>query len=85
MALGGFRDPNSEKVMVDLELAKHHIDTLKVLEEKTAGNLDEEEKKLMEQASYQVQMLFLQVVQHVSGQQPGQQPDPVPDAGPTGA
>jgi hypothetical protein len=80
MALGGFRDPNSEKVMVDLELAKHHIDTLKVLEEKTAGNLDEEEKKLMEQASYQVQMLFLQVVQHVSGQETGQ----APNAGPTG-
>jgi hypothetical protein len=85
MALGGFKDPGTEKVMVDLELAKHHIDTLKVLEEKTAGNLDEEEKKLMEQASYQVQMLFLQVVQHISGQQPGQQPGQAPDAGPTGA
>ena len=74
MALGGFRDPNSDKVMVDLELAKHHIDTLKVLEEKTKGNLDEEETKLLEEASYQVQMLFVQVVQHVSGQQQGQTP-----------
>jgi hypothetical protein len=76
MALGAFADPKDEKVMVDLELAKHHIDTLKVLEEKTKGNLDEEETKLMEQASYQVQMLFVQVIQHLSGQQPGQEPQP---------
>jgi len=74
MALGGFKDPNSDKVMVDLDLAKHHIDTLKVLEEKTKGNLDEEEKKLLDEASYQVQMLFVQVVQHISGQQQGQPP-----------
>lgn len=82
MALGGFRDPNSEQVMVDLDLAKHHIDTLKVLEAKTEGNLDEEEKKLLEEASYQVQMLFVQVVQHISGQQQGQQPGQPPTAGP---
>ena len=81
MALGGFRDPDSEKVMVDLDLAKHHIDTLKVLDEKTKGNLNEEEKKLMEEASYQVQMLFVQVVQHISGQQQGQPPA----VGPAGA
>lgn len=74
MALGGFRDPDSDKVMVDLDLAKHHIDTLKVLEEKTKGNIDEEEKKLLDEASYQVQMLFVQVVQHISGQQQGQPP-----------
>jgi len=79
MALGGFKDPNSDKVMVDLDLAKYHIDTLKVLEEKTKGNLDEEEKKLLEEASYQVQMLFVQVVQHISGQQQGQPPAAGPD------
>jgi hypothetical protein len=82
MALGGFRDPKDEKVMVDLDLAKHHIDTLKVLEEKTKGNLAEDEKKLMEEASYQVQMLFVQVLQHISGQQPGQNPNQPPAAGP---
>ena len=85
MALGGFKDPNSDKVMVDLDLAKHHIDTLKVLEEKTKGNLDEEEKKLLDDASYQVQMLFVQVVQHISGQQQGQQPGQPPAPGPAGA
>ncbi|MDP6542588.1 MAG: DUF1844 domain-containing protein [Phycisphaerae bacterium] len=83
MALGGFKDPNSDKVMVDLELAKHHIDTLKVLEEKTKGNIDDEEKKLLEEASYQIQMMFVQMVQHISGQQQGQQaPGQPPAAGP---
>jgi len=74
MALGGFKDPNSDKVMVDLDLARHHIDTLKVLEEKTKGNIDETEKKLLEEASYQVQMLYVQVIQHISAQQQGQTP-----------
>ncbi|MCP4379644.1 MAG: DUF1844 domain-containing protein [bacterium] len=78
MALGGFKDPGSEKVMVDPELAKHHIDTLKVIGEKTKGNLNEEEAKLLEDASYQVQMLFVQVIQHISGQQPGQAPEQAP-------
>jgi hypothetical protein len=74
MALGEFSDPNSEKVMIDLDAAKYNIDMLKVLEEKTKGNIDEEEKKLLEDASYKVQMRFVQVVQHISGQQQGQPP-----------
>jgi len=77
MCLGAVADPNGEeKGMIDLEVAKHHIDTLKVIEEKTKGNLDEEESKIMEDVSYQVQMRFVQIIQHLSGQQPGQAPTP---------
>jgi len=67
--LGGFSDTNSEKVMVDLELAKHHIDTLIILEAKTKGNLDQEEVELMELALYQAQAKFVEVAQHLHGQQ----------------
>jgi len=66
MALGGMEDPRTKQPVVDLALAKHHIDTLAVLEEKTAGNLDDEEKKLLDQAIYQTRMQYVQIAQQVS-------------------
>ena len=46
---------------MSLDLAKHHIDSLGILEEKTKGNLTDDEKKLLETALYQVRMQFVQV------------------------
>ncbi|MEJ2568792.1 MAG: DUF1844 domain-containing protein, partial [candidate division WOR-3 bacterium] len=37
-------DPTSGKKSKDLEVSKYLIDSLRVLREKTKGNLDEEEK-----------------------------------------
>src|SRR3954468_25020146 len=34
--------------MINLDMAKHNIDTLSVLEEKTRGNLTDEEKRLLD-------------------------------------
>jgi len=75
MALGGYQDPETGKVLVDLEMAKYNIDTLKVLQEKTAGNLNEQEKKMLEEAAYQTQMRFVQVSQYLAEQpgEPGEQ------------
>jgi len=66
MGLGGMVDRESGKRMVDPELAKHHIDTLAVLEEKTKGNLTDEEKGLLDQALYQCRMQYVQVMNHLS-------------------
>ncbi len=87
MALGGMADPQSGRRYVDLELAKFHIDTLNVLEEKTAGNLDEDEKTILDKALYETRMHYVQVAQAVSeqmrqqaaGKQGGQQTPPTPD------
>ncbi len=46
---------------VNLDLSKHQIDTLAVLEEKTAGNLGEEEKRLLDTALYEVRMRYVSV------------------------
>lgn len=62
-SLGGYEDPNTKQRYVDLSVAKHHIDTLNVLEEKTAGNLTDEEKKLLDQAIYEVRMQYVQMAQ----------------------
>jgi len=66
-ALGGMEDPQTKKRYVDLDLAKHHIDTLAVLEEKTRGNLTEEEKKILDNALYEVRMQYVRMAQGVAG------------------
>ena len=61
MCLGDIEDPEDGQKMVDLELAKHNIDLLGVLEEKTQGNLSEQEKKLLDLALYELRMRYVQV------------------------
>ena len=63
LAMGGMQDPKTKRRIVDLALAKHHIDTLAMLEEKAKGNLTDEETKLLDQALYQVRMHYVQVAQ----------------------
>ena len=63
LALGGMQDPKTKRRIVDLALAKHHIDTLAMLEEKAKGNLTDEEAKLLDQALYQVRMQYVQMAQ----------------------
>ena len=65
-SLGGVEDPKTQKRYVDLDLAKHHIDMLSVIEEKTQGNLTDQEKKLLDQALYEVRMQYVQIAQHSS-------------------
>jgi len=63
LALGGMEDPRTKKRYVDLDLAKHHIDVLAVIEQKTSGNLTDEEKKLLDQALYETRMQYVQIAQ----------------------
>ena len=57
-ALGFFPDP-SGKMEPNRSMAKHFIDTLGVLEEKTAGNLNEEEKNMLQETLHQLRMAFI--------------------------
>ncbi len=68
MALGGYEDPQTKKRMVDLTLAKFHIDTLTTIEEKTAGNRSEVETELLDKVIYEMRMHFVQFAQQASGQ-----------------
>ena len=62
-ALGAIEDPQTKRRYRNLALAKHHIDTLAVVEEKTSGNLTDEEKKLLDNALYEVRMRYVQMAQ----------------------
>jgi len=67
MSLGGMQDRRTGQRIVDLDLAKHHVDTLAVLEEKTKGNLSDEEKQLLDQALYETRMQYVQIAQQIAG------------------
>jgi hypothetical protein len=45
--------------VVNLDMAKHHIDTLGVLEEKTRGNLSADEQRLLDSALYEARMRYV--------------------------
>jgi len=57
--MGELVHPESGKKNVDLELAKHAIDTLSILEEKTRGNLDGNEGELLTRVLYELKMRFV--------------------------
>ena len=46
---------------VNLDMAKHQIDLLGVLEEKTRNNLSEEEKTMLDSALYETRMRYVSV------------------------
>ncbi len=46
--LGEIADPQSGEKKIDIALAKHTIDIIAMLKEKTQGNLTEEEEKFLE-------------------------------------
>lgn len=54
------RDPRSGRPIQNLGLAKHSIDLLAVLEERTRGNLTEAEQQLIDNALYRTRMAFVQ-------------------------
>lgn len=57
--LQGFRDPETEEVIVNLGLAKRMIDTIEMLEEKTKGNLTAPETNFLANSLYELRMSFV--------------------------
>ncbi len=80
--LGLLAGPEGQRFPPNLEVAKHFIDLLQLLEDKTKNNLDEQEKKLLDQVLYETRMSFVQVAQ--DGGAPGVPPAAPPESGPPG-
>lgn len=60
--LGEVPNPVSGKVERDLSMAKQMIDILGILREKTRGNLDQGEEKLLEDALYDLRIRYVEAV-----------------------
>lgn len=58
--LGKVEDPSTGKKTVHLDLAKHTIDIIAMLEEKTRGNLNEEEQNLLKALLSEIRMAFVE-------------------------
>ena len=59
--LGMVPDPETgQNVQPNLPIAQHTIDTLVLLQERTAGNLDSEEEKLLESMIYELRLRFVE-------------------------
>ena len=67
ISLGKIADPASGEVQKDLHSAKLSIDTLIMLREKTSGNLDEDEKKLLDVMIGELQGNYAETVLHPEG------------------
>lgn len=67
VALGLIPGPGSEKPEIHLAQAKHFIDTIQLLMDKTEGNRDAEETRLMDGLLHDLRMSYLAVQQNPPG------------------
>ena len=61
MYLGAIADPETGKAMLAPDMARAYIDMLGVLEEKTKGNLDEEEARELSMIANELRMNYVEV------------------------
>ncbi len=59
MALGEMESPVDGQRTQDLAGAKFTIDLLQVMQDKTQGNLDDDEKKMLDSALYDLRMRYV--------------------------
>lgn len=59
LGLGQIPDPQTGKPVIRPDLAKHHIDMMAVIQEKTAGNLSDEEEKMLTGTLHELRMMYV--------------------------
>ena len=72
IALGGYQGPGGERLPPNPAAARHHIDLLDLLDQKTRGNLTDDEQRTLDSVLYE---LRLQYVQAIGGASPPGQPE----------
>ncbi|MBD3245876.1 MAG: DUF1844 domain-containing protein [Candidatus Omnitrophica bacterium] len=60
IALGRIENPVSGRKSQHREQARHMIETLDILARKTAGNLNEEERHLLDESRYSLKTMYLE-------------------------
>lgn len=60
--LEGFKDPETEQLVVNLGLVKRVIDTIEMLEEKTKGNLSAPESNFLANSLYELRMNYVRTI-----------------------
>jgi hypothetical protein len=60
VALGAVPNPGAKKAEIQLPMAKYLIDLLGVLEQRTAGNLSEDEAESLNETLHSLRMMYVQ-------------------------
>jgi hypothetical protein len=60
-AMGAMPDPQTGQRYTNLDVARHHVDSLGVLEDKTKGNLTDEEQKTLATTLYELRSTYVQI------------------------
>ena len=60
IGLGGMQMPDGREMPADINVAKHNIDLLEILKEKTAGQLDDTEQKVLDATLHELRLGFVQ-------------------------
>ena len=81
--LGQIPNPQTGKGEVNLELAKMFIDQLGMIQEKTRGNLTNEETAVLRNTLSNLQMAFVEVSQQSGGESHAASPQPAPPEPPS--
>lgn len=71
VALGQLPDPFSGQPELNLPVAKHFIDTLAILQQKTQGNLTAEESAMMTDVVHQLRLAFVSLQGGPAAKSPG--------------
>ncbi len=59
--LGALPHPETNKIESNILMAKHTVDILEILKEKTRGNLTEEEQKLLDDILFRLKLIYVEV------------------------
>lgn len=65
--MGVLPGPGGERIPPNLELSKHFIDMLQLLEDKTKGNLTEQEQKQLDALLYEIRMRYVEMASGGAG------------------
>ncbi len=76
IGLGGFRDQSGQSIPPNLEYAKHYIDLLELLLNKTLNNLDEQEQRILSGTLQELRMAFVEVYHALTEQASAPPPPP---------
>jgi len=61
VGLAGYRAPTGETLPPDLGMAKHFIDLLEVLQEKTKSTLEPDEEKFLQTVLYELRLRYVEM------------------------
>jgi hypothetical protein len=67
VAMGAATEPG-QKPRIDIVGARQSIDMLGILQDKTKGNLDEKEQRLLQNALFELRMMFLDITNAIAKQ-----------------